>query len=92
MLIDFEDEFSRACNFNLLFPTAENYDYVRYYNDPISYGNLLLAQWQLEQARRGRQVGIDILEGIASRKEHITRVRIPNHISSREGTVAHSKK
>lgn len=70
ILIDFEDEYDRSGNFDLLFPTAETLDYVKYYNSPLTYSNLLLAQWQAEQAIRGRQIGIGILEAITSRGDH----------------------
>ncbi|VDK46102.1 unnamed protein product [Gongylonema pulchrum] len=70
ILIDFEDEYARCGNFDLLFPTAETFDYVKYYNPPIAYSNLLLAQWQVEQANRGRDVGIAILEEICRNGDH----------------------
>lgn len=70
ILIEFEDELDRSDNFDLIFPTAETIDYVKYYNNPLTYSNLLLAQWQVEQAVRGREVGISILEDISSKSEH----------------------
>ncbi|VDK71121.1 unnamed protein product [Litomosoides sigmodontis] len=70
ILIEFEDELDRSGNFDLIFPTAETVDYVKYYNNPLTYSNLLLAQWQVEQQARGREVGVGILEDITSRSEH----------------------
>ncbi|VDK72366.1 unnamed protein product [Onchocerca ochengi] len=70
ILIEFEDELDRSSNFDLIFPTAETIDYVKYYNNPLIYSNLLLAQWQVEQKARGREVGIRILEDISSKNEH----------------------
>ncbi|KAM3724823.1 Tubulin polyglutamylase ttll-4 [Dirofilaria immitis] len=57
ILIEFEDELDRSSNFDLIFPTAGTIDYVKYYNSPLIYSNLLLAQWQVEQEARGRGVG-----------------------------------
>uniref|UniRef100_A0A915Q6C7 Tubulin-tyrosine ligase n=1 Tax=Setaria digitata TaxID=48799 RepID=A0A915Q6C7_9BILA len=76
ILIDFEDELDRSGNFDLIFPTAETIDYVKYYNSPLTYSNLLLAQWQMEQGNRGREVGISILEDISSKSEHFAGTNI----------------
>lgn len=69
-MIEFEDELDRSGNFDLIFPTAETINYVKYYNSPLTYSNLLLAQWQVEQETRGRKIGISILEDISSKSEH----------------------
>lgn len=76
ILIEFEDELDRSGNFELIFPTAETVDYIKYYNNPLTYSNLLLAQWQVEQQARGREVGIGILEDIASKSEHFANTDI----------------
>ncbi|VDM95547.1 unnamed protein product [Thelazia callipaeda] len=70
ILIDFEDELDRSGNFDLIFPTAKTFNYVNFYKKPIAYSNLLLAQWQLEKERRGREVGLAILEDISRRNKH----------------------
>lgn len=70
ILIEFEDELSRVGNFDLIFPTASTIDYVKYYKNPLTYSNLLLARWQVEQEARGREIGIGILEDISSKSGH----------------------
>ncbi|CAG9540704.1 unnamed protein product [Cercopithifilaria johnstoni] len=72
ILIEFEDELDRSGNFDLIFPTVETVGYVKYYKSPLTYSNLLLAQWQVEQEARGREVGIGILEDISSKSEHFS--------------------
>uniref|UniRef100_A0A0N5A8K9 Tubulin polyglutamylase ttll-4 n=1 Tax=Syphacia muris TaxID=451379 RepID=A0A0N5A8K9_9BILA len=44
-LVDFEDEFNRAGDFELIFPTVEHEKYWKYFNE-ILYSNMLLMQWQ----------------------------------------------
>ncbi|EJW79113.1 hypothetical protein WUBG_09978 [Wuchereria bancrofti] len=82
ILIEFEDELDRSGNFDLIFPTAETIDYVKYYNSPLTYSNLLLAQWQVEQEARGREIGIGILEDISSKSEHFADTDIFENASS----------
>ncbi|VDK50129.1 unnamed protein product [Anisakis simplex] len=73
VLVDFEDELSRANNFDLIFPTCENIGYMKYYNEAV-YANLLLMQWQLSQESRsdGRHNGIQILDRICKRGDHMS--------------------
>ncbi|VDM45226.1 unnamed protein product [Toxocara canis] len=85
-LIDFEDELSRANNFDLIFPTADNVGYMKYYNEPI-YSNLLLMQWQLEQVDSDRQKGIQLLEEICRRGEHMSQFPITTAVSAYANSV-----
>lgn len=86
-LVDFEDELSRADNFDLIFPTADNVGYMKYYNEPI-YSNLLLMQWQLEQVDCGRQKGIQILEEICRRGGHMSQFPITTATSAYTDGIA----
>lgn len=68
-LVDFEDELCRCGNFKLIFPTVDNMGYMKYYNEPLLYSNLLLMQWQFEQ-NGDRNIGIERLEEMCKRGDH----------------------
>ncbi|XP_063720444.1 uncharacterized protein LOC134846929 isoform X3 [Symsagittifera roscoffensis] len=70
LLAETEDEMNRAGDFVRVFPAINSTQYLRYFDQPAKYANLLLDEWARRYAYMPQR-GIEVLEHLCAVRAHL---------------------